>query len=171
MTPTPTWRTVVTAWHEHPAARQALARRLRNTEHDAIYWETSPSLTGDEPFADVVLPAPVLAQTTANSAAFRNRLLAPVVSFDNLGGDSRLVVPSRPRKSAHLLEFLRHADADDVDLFFAMVAEEVLQWWSDPSRGPLWLSTHGTGVPWLHVRLDPRPKYYRSSLGQRTIAS
>jgi len=25
---------------------------------------------------------------------------------------------------------------------------------------PTWLSTAGTGVPWLHIRLDARPKYY-----------
>jgi hypothetical protein len=25
---------------------------------------------------------------------------------------------------------------------------------------PLWLSTAGTGIFWLHVRLDSRPKYY-----------
>jgi hypothetical protein len=24
---------------------------------------------------------------------------------------------------------------------------------------PVWLSTAGAGVPWLHVRLDDRPKY------------
>ena len=26
---------------------------------------------------------------------------------------------------------------------------------------PLWLSVAGGGVPWLHVRIDDRPKYYR----------
>jgi hypothetical protein len=26
---------------------------------------------------------------------------------------------------------------------------------------PVWLSTAGLGVSWLHVRLDSRPKYYR----------
>ena len=26
---------------------------------------------------------------------------------------------------------------------------------------PLWLSTAGGGVDWLHMRLDKRPKYYR----------
>lgn len=26
---------------------------------------------------------------------------------------------------------------------------------------PLWLSTAGMGVPWLHVRIVRRPKYYR----------
>jgi hypothetical protein len=25
---------------------------------------------------------------------------------------------------------------------------------------PVWLSTAGGGVSWLHVRLDSRPKYY-----------
>lgn len=25
---------------------------------------------------------------------------------------------------------------------------------------PVWLSTAGMGVSWLHVRLDARPKYY-----------
>jgi hypothetical protein len=25
---------------------------------------------------------------------------------------------------------------------------------------PVWLSTAGAGVAWLHVRLDDRPKYY-----------
>ena len=28
------------------------------------------------------------------------------------------------------------------------------------SSGPLWLSTSGLGVNWLHVRLDKAPKYY-----------
>lgn len=26
---------------------------------------------------------------------------------------------------------------------------------------PVWLNTAGGGVPWLHIRLDDQPKYYR----------
>ena len=29
---------------------------------------------------------------------------------------------------------------------------------------PLWLSTHGQGVPWLHFRFDVHPKYYSNKL-------
>jgi len=29
------------------------------------------------------------------------------------------------------------------------------------SDRPLWVSTSGLGVAWLHVRLDARPKYYQ----------
>ena len=28
---------------------------------------------------------------------------------------------------------------------------------------PVWLSTAGAGVSWLHMRLDDRPKYYAHS--------
>ena len=28
---------------------------------------------------------------------------------------------------------------------------------------PVWLSTEGSGVPWLHVRMDSRPKYYHTA--------
>ena len=26
---------------------------------------------------------------------------------------------------------------------------------------PRWLSTAGMGIPWVHVRIDSYPKYYR----------
>jgi hypothetical protein len=29
------------------------------------------------------------------------------------------------------------------------------------SASPVWLSTSGLGVYWLHVRLDTHPKYYQ----------
>ena len=32
------------------------------------------------------------------------------------------------------------------------------------SASPLWLSTAGMGVSWLHLRLDSRPKNYRHGL-------
>lgn len=163
------WRAVVEDWHNRPAARQALAQRLLSGAPEAIYWETSPSLTGDEPFSDVALPSTALAGIRADRNAFAEHLTQPVVSFSNLSGDSRLVAPSSPPGSAHLLAFLRVAQPQQVDQLFACIAAEVLAWWSDSDRGVLWLSTHGTGVPWLHVRLDPRPKYYRSALRRLSL--
>jgi len=29
---------------------------------------------------------------------------------------------------------------------------------------PLWISTHGNGVPWLHIRVCTKPKYYSNTL-------
>ena len=36
----------------------------------------------------------------------------------------------------------------------------------------IWINTQGFGIPWLHIRLDPVPKYYtspRTQLGQKEI--
>ena len=160
----PSWRTVVEGWRDDPAARSALADRLLAGAPEAVYWETSPSLTGDEPFSDVMVESTALAGIRADARAFASHLGPPAVSFSNLRGDSRLVAPSAPASSAHLLAFLRAAEPAQVHALFQATAEEVLAWWSDTRRDVLWLSTHGTGVPWLHIRLDPQPKYYRSAL-------
>ena len=31
----------------------------------------------------------------------------------------------------------------------------------EKTESPVWVSTAGMGVSWLHVRFDSRPKYYR----------
>jgi len=38
------------------------------------------------------------------------------------------------------------------------------------SETPLWASTSGAGVAWLHIRFDTRPKYY-IHLPYRTLRS
>jgi hypothetical protein len=35
---------------------------------------------------------------------------------------------------------------------------------------PTWMSTHGGGVPWLHMRFDPAPKYYHHEAFKRRPA-
>jgi hypothetical protein len=89
-----------------------------------------------------------------------------VASFTNLGGDATLVVPcphpSAPRGYAHLAVFLRDAPKSQRVRFWAALAERVTD--ELAARGahvPLWTSTSGLGVYWLHVRLDSRPKYYQ----------
>ena len=98
-----------------------------------------------------------------------------VVTFSNLGGDAHLVVPCPPAKPysdfdrnnyrniyGHLAAFMKlNPNMDQTHNFWIQVAktfEEQIQKRSKDS--PMWLSTCGTGVYWLHVRLDSRPKYY-----------
>ena len=40
------------------------------------------------------------------------------------------------------------------------VGAEVKSHLSRTSELPVWVSTNGDGVAWLHVRIDERPKYY-----------
>ncbi len=83
-----------------------------------------------------------------------------VVSFPNLGRNAILVVPcpvSDPQIYGHLAEFTRNAPLNQQHVFWKTIAETMA---SRVDTQPVWLSTAGMGVSWLHVRLDDRPKYY-----------
>lgn len=140
---------------------------LAEAPYDAYLWETPPitRMTSTRTFECVLVESPELAQLSPDPAAFAQHFEATeaeteVVSFWNLGGDARLVAPS-PRASLaaypHLAAFSRAAPAPQQHAFWSAVGANVADGLSDH---PLWLSTSGLGVAWLHVRLDSRPKYY-----------
>lgn len=159
---------VLAAWRDDAAFRAFWLDALRCVPFDAYGWEM-PALTRDaagRPFGCVCVAIPALGQRAADPAPFagyfRDAGQAPVTAFDNLGGDAHLVVPT-PRTEeangyAHLAVFVRHAPEHQAQALWRVVAEAVGQ---RLGPRPLWLNTAGLGVPWLHVRIDARPKYYR----------
>ena len=86
-----------------------------------------------------------------------------VTSFPNLSGDTMLVVPI-PRKNkdyTHLKNFIDQASkVQQMKLWkeVSRVAREMLK-----KHSQIWISTHGLGVPYLHVRISIKPKYYGKS--------
>ena len=58
----------------------------------------------------------------------------------------------------HLATFIRAASADHKHALLSAIGSALVRRISDT---PVWLSTAGLGVAWLHVRLDSRPKYYK----------
>ena len=148
--------------------RAQLIGILAGAPFEAYFWETPPvtASTLGRPFEFVLSDAPALAKAAPDLDAFRRHFDRDgdhdgVVVFENLGRDATLVVP-RPLASTdtyvHLGAFLRGAPEAQTHARFRCVAQEVV---SRVSDCPLWLSTAGMGVFWLHVRLDSRPKYYR----------
>jgi hypothetical protein len=61
----------------------------------------------------------------------------------------------------HLAAFLRGAPQEQIDTLWQTVGSAVAAELIDRGNSPLWVSTAGGGVAWLHVRLDSRPKYYK----------
>ena len=57
----------------------------------------------------------------------------------------------------HLAAFVRGAPDSQRDGLWRSVASAMRR---RVNAKPVWLSTAGDGVAWLHVRLDDRPKYY-----------
>lgn len=140
---------------------------LRDAPFVGYCWETPPITTKTEsrPFEFVLLDCPRFETRATDDKTFASYFTPEdtaegVVVFDSLGKDSLLIVPS-PREHVscygHLAAFMRRAPKPQINALWRIVAATVQSRLSD---APLWLSTAGTGVAWLHVRLDSRPKYY-----------
>ena len=63
----------------------------------------------------------------------------------------------------HIAAFARHAPETQATAFWAKVGSTYEALVAQKGDRPVWLSTEGSGVPWLHVRLDARPKYYHTA--------
>ena len=155
--------TVLAALRGDPDFRAAFNAELAGLPFEAFRWECPPQTvrTQGEPFECVVLDSPEL-RKAADPRAFAEHFGAAtggVATFANLRGDATLVVPAAADADyPHLAAFARRAPESLVDRLWSAVAAAAMDRLSDQ---PLWLSTAGAGVPWLHVRLDDRPKYYR----------
>ena len=135
-------------------------------EATALYWELPPltNSTVEDEAEFVLIDAPLLARLPAEPAPFASQFEKgpeeDVVVFPNLSGDAVLIAPC-PRGPIdaypHLAAFLRRGEKDQIRKLWQVAAETLLDRLNDT---PVWLSTAGIGVAWLHLRLDSRPKYY-----------
>ena len=159
----------VIALRDEPQARATLNQTLAQTPYKAFFWESLPlaRATAQRPARQDVLDAERLALLSPDLQPFAAQLKAQprasVVRFENLSGDALLVVPAPLTTHdayPHLAAFTRLAPAAQQDVLWAEVGRAAAPFLVQ--EAPRWLSTAGLGVSWLHVRLDTRPKYYRS---------
>ncbi|TWT77462.1 hypothetical protein Pla123a_21230 [Posidoniimonas polymericola] len=159
---------VIELWRTSAAFRSDFNRVLADSPLDAFRWETPPitiNTLGRE-FEFVLLSAASFIDRPTDSVSFAEFFTTDnanegVVAFANLRGDSTLVVPSpRTHETAygHLASFVRSAPPTQCDAFWRVLGAEVHR---ALDARPLWVSTAGGGVAWLHARLDRHPKYYQ----------
>jgi len=85
--------------------------------------------------------------------------------FSNLNNDALLVCPiptldkDIDKHSGHLMDFLKNGDRGQVHELIKRFALKAIELISN-DFDVVYVSTHGKGVPWLHVRLSRTPKYY-----------
>ena len=87
-----------------------------------------------------------------------------VVSFKSPSGTT-LVVPCPASESGttvftHLKVFLRTASPNQKTLILQKLGSELKKVSKSNTNRKIWLSTHGHGVFWLHLRVSLSPLYY-----------
>jgi hypothetical protein len=157
---------VIDLWRQDREFHSFFNSLLADACFEAYRWET-PAVTApalDREFEFVILNCPGLIthpDSSAFAAQFRMASAgSEVVTFPNLGKDAILVVPLPLRPSSpygHLSSFVRTAPESQLHAWWQTVGDAMQQ---RINEKPVWLSTAGMGVPWLHARLDDRPKYY-----------
>lgn len=162
-----TFAEVLEGWQGDAKFRSYFTQILAESTFGAFRWET-PALTqgtAQRPFEFVLLSSPSFQSRATDADTFKSFFTssdvnAGIVAFASLKGDATMIVPS-PRASkdvyGHLASFLRKAPKQQTDALWQVVSSQVR---SKLGSNPLWLSTAGGGVAWLHVRIDSRPKYY-----------
>ncbi|MBM4219386.1 MAG: hypothetical protein FJ171_07065 [Gammaproteobacteria bacterium] len=156
---------VAQAWRADEAFRSFWMDSLREVPIGAYCWECPPvdEARRGRRFECVFISSPSLARMPLDPAAFAEyfRDDREAVTFANLGGDAVLVAPCPDPAGGnfgHLASFTATAPPSLQQALWKEVGRAL-----DARIGarPLWLSTAGHGVAWLHVRLDSSPKYYQ----------
>lgn len=158
---------LLAGWSGSAEFRAFWVRSLRRVPFEAYCWELPP-LTSNvlaRAFECVFVENRDLARLSADRRAFAELFAKAGKSefavFENLGRDATLIAPCPLGESSaytHLASFVRNAPGSQIDGIWKALAKAMRP---RVGEAPLWLSTAGMGVPWLHLRLDTRPKYYR----------
>ena len=168
-----TYGEVVDLWSNSEEFAAFYTSLLRKSPFESFFWELPPTTQArlaahQASFEHVVVDAGGFA--AADPSAFSDHLekcgeMGMATAFTSLGGDAMLVAACERSERAnygHLAAFVRGTvPLVQQAALWRTVANELRRTLAERGEGtPTWLSTEGSGVPWLHLRLDSRPKYY-----------
>lgn len=143
-------------------------------ELSAYFWECIPvsQKSINKKFEFVVTKTKELNNITQDSRPFAKQLADIAIagvhtgSFPNKGKDAILIIPGAKKDNdkdiidyKNISQFTKNAPHEQQQKFWQEVAN-VLSGELEKNEAPKWLSTHGLGVHYLHVRIDNQPKYY-----------
>jgi len=158
---------VMSLWQRDATFMAFFISVLSASPFDAFFFET-PAITklvvASRSYEHVTVRAHQFAPASPEDFAVHlNGCTADAVHFANLGGDAQLVVPCARGPHAaygHIAAFTRGASHAQQHELWQLVGTTLAGTLEARGDAPTWLNTEGSGVPWLHVRMDSRPKYY-----------
>lgn len=158
---------VVDLWRHSSAFRNFYTQILREVPYFGFFWENRPMSRANlsETYQFVILKTTAFNGKKATPKPFEDYFgeATDITCFPNLSNSAQLVVPCPsqvyPDGFAHLGSFIRNASEEQINAFWQCIGHQLQQHF-EAREVPVWLSTSGLGVYWLHARLDDYPKYY-----------
>jgi hypothetical protein len=135
------------------------------------FFETSPiDSLGDNEHHETFIWSPALDRMSYDPTPFRDYLLPaeqkdPYISiFFNQDRSAVLCipVPKRGKQFTTMKEFIDTASPTHQRYFWKKVACEIERQLQKSGYDQLYVSTHGLGVSYFHLRIEPTPKYYQT---------
>ncbi len=157
---------VLRLWRDDESFRRFFTAAVLDSGFEAFFWETPPVTSSSwswrvEPwpgcgrirslFRSISRPASARRSSVSPTSGAMRRSSSPHPSLRTPPATPISATFSAPRRPGRWI-LLRQG-------YGGQVVGETMQ--ERVSASPLWLSTAGMGVSWLHLRLDSRPKYYR----------
>lgn len=162
-----TFQEVFDNWAGNEAFSLFYIKALVGLGFEEFFWEHPAVNTAylSKPYECIILKSKRFATRQVNEKAFADYIYTDnkAVVFSNLGKNAKLVVPTKlsdPDIYRNIGFFIKYAELSQVQEQFKKVGETVLD---EIEAGKLiWLNTAGAAVIWLHIRLDTKPKYYKT---------
>lgn len=152
---------------------------LKDSQFKAFFWEFAPVVpieAKDTAVSFAITQSKQLEKIEQNSRPFKKHISkareldVDVAVFKSLGGDAELIIPAPSANDemlgyySHIAGFVRNGKETEIFSLFRVLGNKLNERFIDKekmrSAKPLWISTSGLGVYFLHLRLDSRPKYY-----------
>jgi hypothetical protein len=158
-----TWKDKINQWKNEP-------QQYPLTMNDRFFYETSAcDKNMNNIYEENFIPSTELNKIigqdyTPFSQHILNTNNKDAVSFFNISGDTILVVPI-PRKNKFyttIKEFIDFASESQQIGFWKLVAEQIESCFLTSDIKKLYISTHGLGVSYFHLRICTKPKYYHT---------
>lgn len=161
-----TWKDKILEWSSGKYLRYP------STITKSFFYETSICTTElDTPYQQKFIPDSRLSLLKQDSTSFDKEINKAIrqgnkyaTSFTNLGGDAILIIPiSRQEKNFTTIKhFMDNASITHQREFWKYVSKIILKILKKQKK--IYINTHGLGVPYFHLRIDTKPKYYVSQI-------
>lgn len=170
---------------DHENFREFLTLTLKKSYLMSFFFECSPIsrklYKQNAPFSFYLIDAPELENVIPDNRAFDMYEKCDdetgAISTVSKSKDAVLVIPcprmiddensadyGDDRWYGTLRQFVDNSDAFSYDSLWYTVGKKLVSLLKKYRKRTLYLNTHGTAVPWLHIRIDSKPKYYISNV-------